>query len=239
MKLAIVCNTHSCLNLLVQIWVTNLSTVAIVYQTFPNYVLLDKKLHKKFKRVRSWTGVNSTGTSLYLTIISIIIYKLFLHVLSGHSMYLKFLVVLELLTNPVMHVFVGLLKKEVRGMRQYNENLLFLDEKGNMHAHIHAYLILSLLSFYFYHFHDYFSHFEFTVFSFLISLPPTFSSLAICYPRCSNRAFNRWMVAYTLIKNPSLQQLTASKLIESASVSDVPLLPWIIPITLKRFKLDW
>ena len=49
-------------------------------------------------------------------------------------MYLKFLVVLELLTNPVMHVFVGLLNKEVRGMHQYNENLLFLDEKGHMHT---------------------------------------------------------------------------------------------------------
>lgn len=135
-------------------------------------------------------------------------------------MYLKFLVVLELLTNPVMHVFVGLLKKEVQGMRQYNENL-FLDEKGNMHMHIHAYLILSLLSFYFHHFHDYFLP-SLTLFTVSLSLPPAFSSLAISYPRCSKRAFNRWMVAYTLLKNPSLQQLTASKLIESASVSDVP-----------------
>ena len=53
-------------------------------------------------------------------------------------------------------------------------------------------------------------------------LPLAFASVAIAYPRCSKRAFNRWMVAYTLLKNPSLQQLTASKLKESASVSDVP-----------------
>ena len=59
---------------------------------------------------------------------------LVLLVSSGHHTYLKFLLVLELLNNPVMHVFVALLKKEVQGMRRYNGKLQFRDEKGHMHT---------------------------------------------------------------------------------------------------------
>ena len=69
---------------------------------------------------------------------------LVLLVSSGHHAYLKFLVVLELLNNPVMHVFVALLK-EVQGMRRYNGKLQFQDEKGHMHVLFSLFLLSIVL----------------------------------------------------------------------------------------------
>ena len=45
-------------------------------------------------------------------------------------------------------------------------------------------------------------------------------------PRVSRKALNRWMVAYTLLRNPSLQQLTASRLAESVTAVDSESFNW-------------
>ena len=41
-------------------------------------------------------------------------------------------------------------------------------------------------------------------------------------PRVSKKAYNRWMVAYTLLRNPSLQELTASNLKDVKTADSKP-----------------
>ena len=40
------------------------------------------------------------------------------------------------------------------------------------------------------------------------------------HERVSKRARNRWFVAYTLVRNPSIKQLTASNLLKNVSTAD-------------------
>ena len=44
--------------------------------------------------------------------------------------------------------------------------------------------------------------------------------LVVINHRVSKRARNRWMVAYTLVRNPSLKQLRANSLLEKVSTAD-------------------
>ena len=117
---------------------------------------------------------------------------------TGHNMYSKFILLEDLLNNPVMHVFLGLVSKKIKVHGESNQERLSFDQKRNGTNKI---IIVSIQYLFF-------------------SLSNAWLLQAVAYPRVSKRAFNRWKVAYTLLRNPSLQQLTASNLPEPAVLVD-------------------